>query len=826
MNLRKIICFACAFALVGFAAFAKDKCLIITGQNNHDWRSTTPVLKTLAELAGDFEVVVSESPENMNADTLKDVKLIVSNWNAYVYPNQNGVTKKEWSQEAFKAYEDFVNRGGGVVSIHAGTTYPNAPESYKKIGIGTWTGKTFHGPYSSFEVKINKPEHPVMKGVGDFVTRDELWSNVEFTGEYEVLASAIACGRLYVDRILGKDAKQNSVPQPSVVAAQIGKGRSLTIFLGHDVLAMGKPEFMDIFANALLWTSGGEVKGGIVHSNNIEKVAAEISRQLENGNMGLMTALDKFAVNSDAKTRSKVIDALLKNVVSNPEAAAYFKRRAWYLIADIAGKSDISKISKFTSNRDCAELAKAAVERANFAPQNKKPAEIKFEMADASKLKSLLANYDRLSDDEKIKALTQFYFAGFKPALSKAKADAASSNRSLALNAVRALSKLASPDDYPFFAQLLRKAKDHGVKRAVLEAALSVENSGFDSLKALGGASKEDLELYASVALVQNSAVAVKQLLASPELSYDTLNLLFPYVDKSNIKDVLSLFGKSAQLDSSLTRALVNFMRQGDMNFELVKSVFPALGASAKDKVFEAISICASPAMFDFVMSLTSSSDKAMAAAATSAMMNWRSSEPIMRIAKLDKVGNMSAVEVIYSILNKNRNAVLKPDEILALSELFSAQKDPKYAELTKRLGEVYTSSKPKGSRNLAKGAKAESVYKYGPDGSGGLPPAAIDGNSGTYWDEVDGKGLYGLRIILPKKEKISQMRILRYNEVWSPDGFEIFVDGKSVKKVGYAIYQNNRFNVDFDAEGSVVEIKIDNVPEGRSPAIRELELY
>lgn len=233
MKIKKLTCFAFCFAAMGLAAFAKDKCLIITGQNNHNWASTTPVLKTLAELAGDFDVVVNEAPENMTADTLKGVKVIVSNWNA--------LGPKKWSEEAFEAYEDFVNQGGGVVSVHAGTTYPNAPESYKKIGIGTWTGKTFHGPYSSFQVKIQSSEHPVMKGVGDFVTRDELWSNVEFTGDYEVLASAIASGRFYVDRILGKDAKQNSVPQPSVVATTIGKGKCVTIFLGHDVIAMGKP---------------------------------------------------------------------------------------------------------------------------------------------------------------------------------------------------------------------------------------------------------------------------------------------------------------------------------------------------------------------------------------------------------------------------------------------------------------------------------------------------------------------------------------------------------------------------------------------------------
>ena len=69
MKIKKLTCFAFCFAAMGLAAFAKDKCLIITGQNNHNWASTTPVLKTLAELAGDFDVIVNESPENMTADT-------------------------------------------------------------------------------------------------------------------------------------------------------------------------------------------------------------------------------------------------------------------------------------------------------------------------------------------------------------------------------------------------------------------------------------------------------------------------------------------------------------------------------------------------------------------------------------------------------------------------------------------------------------------------------------------------------------------------------------------------------------------------------------
>ena len=44
-----------AFAL----AAPPHKALIVTGQNNHDWKETTPVLKKLLEETGLFAVVVA-----------------------------------------------------------------------------------------------------------------------------------------------------------------------------------------------------------------------------------------------------------------------------------------------------------------------------------------------------------------------------------------------------------------------------------------------------------------------------------------------------------------------------------------------------------------------------------------------------------------------------------------------------------------------------------------------------------------------------------------------------------------------------------------------
>ncbi len=56
----------CAWAawmvLIGCAGAQPYKALIVTGQNGHDWKATTPVLKKIIEETGLFTVDVALSP--------------------------------------------------------------------------------------------------------------------------------------------------------------------------------------------------------------------------------------------------------------------------------------------------------------------------------------------------------------------------------------------------------------------------------------------------------------------------------------------------------------------------------------------------------------------------------------------------------------------------------------------------------------------------------------------------------------------------------------------------------------------------------------------
>src|SRR5579862_8835680 len=91
----------------------KIKALIIDGQNNHNWRATTPILKAALESSGLFTVdVVTTHPERESiADFKPDFekyKVIVSNFNG-----------ADWPIETQHAFEEYMKNGGGFVSVHA-----------------------------------------------------------------------------------------------------------------------------------------------------------------------------------------------------------------------------------------------------------------------------------------------------------------------------------------------------------------------------------------------------------------------------------------------------------------------------------------------------------------------------------------------------------------------------------------------------------------------------------------------------------------------------------------------------------------------------------
>ena len=112
------------------------RALLIDGQNNHDFKSTTPHLKKVLEETGLFAVEIATAPGkggDMSAFQPKfnNYRVIISNYNG-----------EPWSQPTQDALVAFVRVGGGFVSVHAAdNSFPKWKEYNEMIGVGGWEGR-------------------------------------------------------------------------------------------------------------------------------------------------------------------------------------------------------------------------------------------------------------------------------------------------------------------------------------------------------------------------------------------------------------------------------------------------------------------------------------------------------------------------------------------------------------------------------------------------------------------------------------------------------------------------------------------------------------
>ena len=220
--------------------------LILSGMNNHDWRSTTPVIKKAFEGCARFcEVDVTDAPGQLDAATLAKYDVLVSNWTPY--PD----TARQWPAETEKAFFDFIQRGGGFVVLHAAAcTFQVWPEFQQLIAL-TWEEKhTSHTRIHTFKVSVEDVNHPITQGMSDFFTTDELYQKMvqKFDQKLNVVCKAFAA------------TEQSGTGQfePMLVWTQVGKGRGVNLVLGHDAASM-QTGFKTLLLRSAEWAATGAV---------------------------------------------------------------------------------------------------------------------------------------------------------------------------------------------------------------------------------------------------------------------------------------------------------------------------------------------------------------------------------------------------------------------------------------------------------------------------------------------------------------------------------------------------------------------------------------
>ncbi len=234
----------------------KIQALIITGQNGHDWRATTPVLRTLLEETGKFEVRVTDEFRGAGAESLAPYDVVILNY----YDRR---PEQRWGERAQKALEEYVRGGKGLVVYHFSTAAFDGWTEFEKMAAGNWRpGHGHHSARHDFKVEIKDREHPITRGLAASYPQpnDELYANLRWQpeGTYHVLATA------WDDHTLYKSGEKQPVPgpglhQPMLWTVEYGKGRVFTTALGHDAEAMKSEIFIATLRRGTEWAATGNV---------------------------------------------------------------------------------------------------------------------------------------------------------------------------------------------------------------------------------------------------------------------------------------------------------------------------------------------------------------------------------------------------------------------------------------------------------------------------------------------------------------------------------------------------------------------------------------
>ena len=220
--------------------------LIVSGQNNHNWRETTPKLRSILENSGRFTVEVTEHPEQCDAAAFAKYDVLLSNWNAFDNPSATN-----WPAATRQALLDFVRQGKGFVSVHAGSSsFYDWPE-YQQLAGGSWKlGQTGHGPVHEFRVKAVDETHPATRGLTNFLVTDELWHRTGLQPGVKILATAFSA----------TDKQGSGQDEPMAFTTEFGRGRGFNLLLGHDARAMESPGFQTLLQRGTEWAATGTVK--------------------------------------------------------------------------------------------------------------------------------------------------------------------------------------------------------------------------------------------------------------------------------------------------------------------------------------------------------------------------------------------------------------------------------------------------------------------------------------------------------------------------------------------------------------------------------------
>jgi hypothetical protein len=250
--------------------------ILIDGQNNHNWRATTPLVKQQLESCKRFTVDVSsnlktgEKPGSVKTvpfpPDLSKYDVLLSNYNGAAWPDEFNTDLDERLKDGKIA----------LVIVHAANNAFGGWREYNEmIGMG-WRNNKFgdrltvdekgqevrvpkdkgpgagHGAQHEFKVTVRNKEHPITKGMpAEWMhTKDELYHGMRGpVKNVRVLATAFSA----------KATGGTGEHEPMIWTVTYGKGRVFHTPMGHDLVGMRCIGFMATLQRGTEWATTGTV---------------------------------------------------------------------------------------------------------------------------------------------------------------------------------------------------------------------------------------------------------------------------------------------------------------------------------------------------------------------------------------------------------------------------------------------------------------------------------------------------------------------------------------------------------------------------------------
>lgn len=238
---------ACCGSALAAPAGNKISVLIVTGQNNHNWIASTPIIKGLLDETGRFEVTVSttptkEAPKDAWADwnpKFQNYQVVLSDYNGEMWP------------DAVKTnFTNYVKDGGDVVLVHAANNAFTGWKEFEDMTGLLWRNKDYgdrvyldaqekpvrepkgegigagHGAGHAYAITTRDDQNPIFKDLPKawMHVNDELYHGQRGpAANMHILATAFST----------TESKGTGVHEPMVWWIPYGKGKVITLVPGH-----------------------------------------------------------------------------------------------------------------------------------------------------------------------------------------------------------------------------------------------------------------------------------------------------------------------------------------------------------------------------------------------------------------------------------------------------------------------------------------------------------------------------------------------------------------------------------------------------------------